>query len=118
MLETSPSYDPRGNVAVIELNGLNAGSGSTMELMGGNIPPSHPIDTTSFPGHHVETTLLTMDYCGDHIYRNGVLERTMNDYGYLADSTYYYYIKDYQDNVPISPMPGPWTSRKERADGV
>ena len=87
------------NVSVIELNGLNAGSGSTMELMGGNIPPSHPIDTTSFPGHHVETTLLTMDYCGTHIYRNGVLERTMNDYGYLADSTYYYYIKDYQGNV-------------------
>ena len=87
------------NVSVIELNGLNAVSGSTMELMGGNIPPSHPIDTTSFPGHHVETTLLTMDYCGNHIYRNGVLERTMNDYGYLADSTYYYYIKDYQGNV-------------------
>lgn len=87
------------NVGVLELNGLDAGAGTTMGLMGGGtIPfnPPGPVGPIVPPG---PTTYLTMDYCGDHIYRNGVLERTMNGFGYQADSTYYYYIKDYQGNV-------------------
>lgn len=87
------------NVGVLELNGLDAGAGTTMGLMGGGtIPfnPPGPVGPIVPPG---PTTYLTMDYCGGHIYRNGVLECTMNDYGYQADSTYYYYITDYQGNV-------------------
>lgn len=82
------------NVGVLDPSGSAAGTdgmpGSRFDVI--------PIDTIGPPGHK-ETTLLTMDYCGSHIYRNGELERTMNDYGYRADSTYYYYIKDYQGNV-------------------
>ena len=91
------------NVGVLELNGIDAGS--TMGLMGGGIIPFDPPGPLNPPGPigpvlpTGPTTYLTMDYCGNHIYRNGVLERTMNGYGYQADSTYYYYIKDYQGNV-------------------
>ena len=89
------------NVGVLELNGIDAGA--TMGLMGGGIIPFDPPTDPLLPPGPVlptgPTTYLTMDYCGDHIYRNGVLERTMNGYGYHADSTYYYYIKDYQGNV-------------------
>jgi len=47
-----------------------------------------------------EAVLMTRDYCGNVIYRDGALERVLNDYGYM-DSTgnYHYYIKDYQGNV-------------------
>ncbi len=71
---------------MIDLQYSKATDGGTANgVMGGIMPPG-PID----PGTpNVETTLLTMDYCGNHIYRNGVLERTMNDYGYQVDSTYY-----------------------------
>ncbi len=91
------------NVGVLELNGIDAGS--TMGLMGGGIIPFDPPGPLNPPGPigpvlpTGPTTYLTMDYCGNHVYRNGVLERTENDYGYLADSTYYYYIRDYQGNV-------------------
>ncbi len=44
-------------------------------------------------------TLMTRDYCGSHIYRNGSLERIENSYGYWADSCYHYRITDYQGNV-------------------
>ena len=89
------------NVAVIEQGGLNVVGGTQMEPMGGGglLPSSLKDSLIINPGGHIETTLLTMDYCGNHIYRNGVLERTVNDYGYQADSTYYYYVKDYQGNV-------------------
>ena len=43
--------------------------------------------------------LMTRDYCGSHVYRNGALERIENDYGYWADSCYHYRITDYQGNV-------------------
>lgn len=47
----------------------------------------------------METTLMVRDYCGSHIYRDGMLERINNDYGYWADGNWYYYVKDYQGNV-------------------
>lgn len=46
-------------------------------------------------------TLIT-DYCGNAIYENGVLTKLLNDYGYLSlsvDTTYHYFIRDYQGNV-------------------
>lgn len=42
---------------------------------------------------------MTRDWCGDHLYRNGALERIENEYGYWADSCYHYRITDYQGNV-------------------
>ena len=61
--------------------------------IGGGITP---IDSLFIPA---ETTLMVRDYCGNHIYRDRVLERINNDYGYWADGNWYYYIKDYQGNV-------------------
>lgn len=84
------------NISVIEQGSINGVGGSSNGVMGGGIIPFDPPGPIVPPG---PTTYLTMDYCGNHVYRNGVMERTMNDYGYQADSTYYYYIKDYQGNV-------------------
>ncbi len=83
-------------ISVIEQGSINGVGGSSNGVMGGGIIPFDPPGPIVPPG---PTTYLTMDYCGNHVYRNGVMERTMNDYGYQADSTYYYYIKDYQGNV-------------------
>ena len=44
-------------------------------------------------------TISKMQYSSGHIYRNNKLQQVNNDYGYWADSTYHYYIKDYQGNV-------------------
>ena len=80
--------------------GLHGGSGES-GLMG-FLPPITPRpnpDSLEINPSNVIVTLSTVDYCAGHVYRNGVLERTMNDYGYRADSTYYYYIKDYQGHV-------------------
>ena len=90
------------NISVIEQGSINGVGGFSNGVMGGGIIPFDPPGPLNPPGPIVPpgtTTYLTMDYCGNHIYRNGVLERTVNDYGYLADSTYYYYVKDYQGNV-------------------
>ena len=47
-----------------------------------------------------EAVLMTRDYCGNVIYRDGRLERVQGDYGYMDSTGYYhYYIKDYQGNV-------------------
>ena len=54
------------------------------------------------PGEEAATgpvTLSAVEYCAGHEYRNGVLERVHNDYGYWAGGRYHYYIKDYQGNV-------------------
>ena len=44
-------------------------------------------------------TQATVQYCANHVYRNGTLERVDNGYGYWADSTYHYNITDYQGNI-------------------
>ena len=49
--------------------------------------------------HIASNSLMTLDYSGSHIYRNGALERIENGYGYWADSCYHYRIADYQGNV-------------------
>ena len=40
-----------------------------------------------------------LDYIGDMVLRNGVLERTLTPNGYIVNDTVYYYVKDYQGNV-------------------
>ena len=68
------------------------GGASTLNLHtaggGGIAPPA------------LETTLMTRDYRGNLIYRDGQLERVLNDYGYMdADGGFHYHIKDWQGNV-------------------
>ena len=90
------------DIAVMEQDGINVVGGSPDGVMVDRTIPFNPPGPLNPPGPVVPsgpTTYLTLDYCGNKVYRNGVLERTENDYGYLADSTYYYYIRDYQGNV-------------------
>lgn len=53
-------------------------------------------EKTNVPAY---ATLLVRDYCGDHVYCNGTLERVLNDAGYRDSTGYHYYVKDYQGNV-------------------
>ena len=43
--------------------------------------------------------LSTVDYHGDCVLRNDLLERVLTPNGYIASDTLHYYIKDYQGNV-------------------
>ena len=55
-----------------------------------------PVDSAIYMG---PKTLMTVEYCGNHIYRNGKLERILNDYGYYANEAYHFNITDYQGNI-------------------
>ena len=55
-----------------------------------------PVDSAIYMG---PKTLMTVEYCGNYIYRNGKLERVLNDYGYYADGAYHFNITDYQGNI-------------------
>ena len=90
------------NVGVLDQGGINGLGGTTSGLMGGGVIPFDPEEPDNPPSPgliYPLETLMTLDYCGNHVYRNDTLERTINAYGYQADSTYYYHIKDYQGNV-------------------
>ena len=76
-----------------ETNGLLFDGLGLRDPIGGGIAP---IDSLYIPA---ETTLMVRDYCGNHVYRDRVLERINNDYGYWAGGNWYYHIKDYQGNV-------------------
>ncbi|MDO4200498.1 MAG: RHS repeat-associated core domain-containing protein, partial [Clostridia bacterium] len=47
------------------------------------------------------TTLMVRDYCGNKEYRNGVLDRIHNDYGYWHDGGYFFYVKDNRGDVRV-----------------
>ena len=53
------------------------------------------------PVESISRTLMTRDYCGNYIYKNGCLERVMIENGYMQDGGLYFYIKDYQGNVRV-----------------
>ena len=55
-----------------------------------------PVDSAIYMG---PKTLMTVEYCGNYIYRNGKLERILNGYGYYADGAYHFNITDYQGNI-------------------
>ena len=55
-----------------------------------------PVDSAIYMG---PKTLMTVEYCGNHIYRNGKLERILNDYGYYANGAYHFNITDYHGNI-------------------
>ena len=74
--------------------------GAAAELNGGPvIEPQFPGDSLIAPIGST-LTLMTIDYSGNHIYRNDTLSLVLNDYGYLtADGLWRYHIKDWQGNV-------------------
>ena len=87
---------PHPNIAAIFLLWVAILSVATM----GSAQPVTGAATA--PGEEAATgpvTLSAVEYCAGHEYRNGVLERVHNDYGYWAGGRYHYYIKDYQGNV-------------------
>ena len=53
------------------------------------------------PAEPISRTLMTRDYCGNYIYKNGCLERVMTENGYIQGGELYFYIKDYQGNVRV-----------------
>ena len=53
------------------------------------------------PAEPISRTLMTCDYCGNYIYKNGCLERVMTENGYMQDGELYFHIKDYQGNVRV-----------------
>ena len=78
------------------LSGHAGGSGASTMSFGGEESPL-PLDSVALPP--AETTLMVRDYCGNHIYRNGVLERVLNDVGYADSTGYHYQVKDYRGDV-------------------
>ena len=72
-------------------------SGGAQPMASGTFIPG---DGLPDPENQLETTLMTRDYCGNYIYRDGALERVLNDYGYMdGTGNYHYFIKDYLSNV-------------------
>ncbi len=72
-------------------------SGGAQPMGGGTFTPG---DGLPDPENQLETTLMVRNYCGNHIYRDGALERIMGDYGYMdGTGNYHYFIKDYLGNV-------------------
>ena len=53
------------------------------------------------PAEPISRTLMTRDYCGNYIYKNGCLERVMTENGYIQGGELYFYIKDYQGNIRV-----------------
>lgn len=47
------------------------------------------------------TTMMVRDFCGNKEYRNGVLDKIHNDYGYWHDGGYFFYVKDYRGDVRV-----------------
>ncbi len=84
--------------AIVGPGGLTGLDGNEYGLNGGGVvDPVHPgLDPiyTDF-----ERVVMTRDYCGNYIYRNGAIERIMMGNGFIQDSVYYVQIKDYQGNV-------------------
>lgn len=44
-------------------------------------------------------TEMTLQYSAGHVYRNGILERVNNSYGYWTGGSFHYNILDYQGNI-------------------
>ncbi len=78
---------PNPNIAAIFLLWVAILSVATM----GSAQPVTGAATA--PGEEAATgpvTLSAVEYCAGHEYRNGVLERVHNDYGYWAGGRYHY----------------------------
>ncbi|MCF0182682.1 MAG: hypothetical protein HUK11_10620, partial [Muribaculaceae bacterium] len=73
-----------------------------MSLGGGAVAPLDSAALTSIDSafaEPAEVTLMTLDYCGNHIYRNGRLERMLTDVGYIDTIGCHYYVKDYRGDI-------------------
>ena len=92
--------DLNRNIVDIQYNCLNLpekvtfGDGSTITY-------TYAADGTKLRTvHTVGTDTLTTDYCGNVVYETGVPKLLLTEVGYvtLEDSTYHYYVQDYQGN--------------------
>ena len=97
------------NVMVIDPQPLDpeplTPSGTASTMGGGDIyNPPLPGDTLAIPFDPIyqggsETTLYTLRYCGDYIYRDSLLELMLTPGGFMARDTLMAYVADYQGNV-------------------
>ena len=74
-------------------------SGGAQPMASGTFIPG---DGLPDPENQLETTLMTRDYCGNVIYRDGTLERVLNDYGYMDGTGNYHYFLTSAMRLPIS----------------
>ncbi len=88
-----PAPDPEGPEGLAGMAGTLTGGDGLQSF------DDDPIEIEE-PGEELlPQVLMTRDWSGGHVYRNGALERIENEYGYWADSCYHYRIADYQGNV-------------------
>lgn len=62
------------------------------------IPVSGVGESTDDRIARIQTDNLQRDYCGNYLYTDGKEERVLTPTGYMQDSVYYHYIKDYLGN--------------------
>lgn len=82
MAALEPVVGPPGTIARVQ------GAGLAM--------PGDDGEKTDVPAY---VTLLVRDYCGNHVYRGGRLERVLNEVGYSDSAGYHYYVRDYRGDV-------------------
>ena len=86
------------NFSIIEAEKAKASEGFDAIASPSALDENGIIET---PAEPISRTLMTRDYCGNYIYKNGCLERVMTENGYMQDGGLYFYIKDYQGNVRV-----------------
>ena len=86
------------NFSIIEAEKAKASEGFDAITSPSALDENGIIET---PAEPISRTLMTRDYCGNYIYKNGCLERVMTENGYMQDGGLYFYIKDYQGNVRV-----------------
>ena len=86
------------NFSIIEAEKAKASDGYDAIASPSALDENGIIET---PAEPISRTLMTRDYCGNYIYKNGCLERVMTENGYMQDGELYFYIKDYQGNVRV-----------------
>ena len=86
------------NFSIVEVEKAKASDGYDAIASPSALDENGIIET---PAEPISRTLMTRDYCGNYIYKNGCLERVMTENGYMQDGGLYFYIKDYQGNVRV-----------------
>ena len=103
------AYDANGNmtrdlnkgIANITYNLLNL-PGEITFSDGRKVKYIYTADGAKVRTTYFDTTgsqTLQVDYCGNYILRNGVVDRILTPSGYIKNDTVYSYVKDYQGNI-------------------
>ncbi|SHF93302.1 RHS repeat-associated core domain-containing protein, partial [Bacteroides faecichinchillae] len=105
------TYDKNGNlikdlnknISNIGYNCLNLPDEVTF-ANGNSIRYEYTADGTKLRTvHKTGAATLTTDYCGNAVYKNGVLRMLLNEAGYVSfpDRKFHFYLKDHQGNVRV-----------------